>query len=46
MAKKKITDPICEDCKKILNPQRAEVFVVCADCFEKRIAKWLAEPRQ
>lgn len=42
--KKEVSEPKCLDCNKILNPQRAEVFEVCLDCFEERIKKWLAKP--
>lgn len=40
---KKIPAPaMCEDCKEMLSTKRAEFSVVCLDCFEKRIAKWIA----
>lgn len=46
MPKKEPTLPLCEDCKKILDSKRSEVFVVCNSCFEARIDKWLEYERE
>lgn len=31
----------CIDCHAVLDSKRAEIWAVCDQCFEKRLAIWL-----
>jgi hypothetical protein len=34
-------DSFCADCRGILNPKWAEIWIVCEECLEKRLAIWI-----